>query len=69
MRSSFTGMVAVHGDWLRRPDYPLALESGFENGGEAFIAAAQLVEGEATGLANNLLVVFGRAEMERLGLA
>ncbi|MGD0860927.1 MAG: hypothetical protein ABR912_16660 [Terracidiphilus sp.] len=69
LRSSFIGLVAVHGDWVRRPDYPQALELGFEGGLQFFIAAAHLLEGKAAGLANSLLVVFDRAQMERLGLA
>jgi hypothetical protein len=61
LRSSFRGLVAVHGDWVRRRDYPLALELGFENDARVSIAAAHLVQGQASGSANNLLVAFGRA--------
>jgi hypothetical protein len=69
LRSSFIGSVAVHGDWVRRSDYPQALVLGFERGRQFFIAAAHLSEGKAIGFANSLLVVFDRAQMERLGLA
>lgn len=61
LRSSFRGVIAVHGDSVRRRDYPLAVELGFENGVQVTIAAAHLVRGQVTGFANNLLVVFGRA--------
>jgi len=56
-------------DWVRRSDYPHALEPGFEGGRQSFIAAAQFLEGKASGFANSSLVVFDRAQLERLGLA
>lgn len=68
LRPSFIGLVAIHGDWVRRSDYPQALGLGFDGGRQFFIAAAHLLEGKAAGFANSLLVVFDRSQMESLGL-
>jgi hypothetical protein len=69
LRSSFRILVAVHGDSVRRPDYPQTLELGFDGGAQVFLSAAQLSDGKAVGFANDLLVVFGRAQLEQIGLS
>jgi hypothetical protein len=68
-RSSIGAMVSVHGDYLRRRDFPQTLELSFEGGAQVFLCAAQLVDGRGVGFANDLLVAFGRAQLEQLGLA
>jgi len=69
LRSTFGVMVSIHGDWLRRRDYPQTLELGFESGAQVYLSAARLVEGKGVGFSNDLLVVFGRAQLEGIGLA
>jgi hypothetical protein len=69
LRPSFQVMVAVCGDHITRADFPQTLAIGFAGGGELFVSAAKLrPDGTALGFTNNLLVLFDREELWKLGL-
>ena len=57
LRQSFAIGVAIHSDWLRRPDYPAAIEIDTEAGRVTF-AAARRGEGGIVPFVNALLVTF-----------
>lgn len=57
LRQSFAIGVAIHSDWLRRPDYPAALEIDTAAGRVTF-AAARRGEGGIVPFVNALLVTF-----------
>ena len=57
LRQSFAIGVAIHSDWLRRPDYPAALEIDTPAGRVTF-AAARRGEGGIVPFVNALLVTF-----------
>jgi hypothetical protein len=65
--SRFT-LVSVGGDYLRRQDLPQSIELAFDEQTSVFVSAARLTPDGAEGFANHLLVVFSRAELERLKL-
>jgi len=56
LRQSFAIGVAIHSDWLRRPDYPAALELGTPKG-RVTIAAARRGEDGIIPFVNALLVI------------
>jgi len=71
LRGSLSTMVAIGGDHLRRLDYPqtLQLDLGDRDDDSAVFVTAARREGDTVrGFANHLLVVFSRAELERLGI-
>lgn len=71
LRGSLSTMVAIGGDHLRRLDYPQTLQLDLDDGSEVsqvFITAARREGDTVRGFANHLLVVFSRAELERLGI-
>jgi hypothetical protein len=57
LRQSFAIGVAIHSDWLRRPDYPAALEIDTA-GGRVTFAAARRGEDGIIPFVNALLVCF-----------
>jgi hypothetical protein len=68
LRGSFSGLVGVGGDHLRRQDYPQSIQLDLDGGGQIFVSAARLTGDGAEGFSNHLLVLFSRSELERLGL-
>jgi hypothetical protein len=68
LRSSFSVMVAVHGDHITRADYPQTLELAFDGAEPAYVSAARLTPEGAEGFTNHLLVLFGRPQLEAHGL-
>ncbi|HEU0036181.1 MAG TPA: hypothetical protein VFQ53_36460 [Kofleriaceae bacterium] len=68
LRNSLSIMVAIGGDHLRRADYPQTLQLDLDDGSQVFASAARVVDGQARGFTNHLVVVFSRAELDRLGL-
>jgi hypothetical protein len=53
---------------LRRLDYPQTLELELAGDSHVFITAARREPDGVRGFANHLLVVFSRADYDRLGL-
>jgi hypothetical protein len=58
LRSSFAIGVAIHSDWLRRADYPAALELETDAGRVTFTAARRGEGGAIIPFVNALLVSF-----------
>jgi hypothetical protein len=68
LRGNFPGLIGIGGDHLRRQDYPQSIQLDLDGGGQIFVSAARLAEDGAQGFTNHLLVLFSRADLERLGL-
>ena len=68
LRGSFSGLVGIGGDHLRRQDYPQSIQLDLDGGEQIFVSAARLTEDGARGFTNHLLILFSRGELERLGL-
>ena len=58
LRQSFAIGVAIHSDWLRRPDYPAAIEIDTAAGRVTFAAARRGEGGGIVPFVNALLVTF-----------
>jgi hypothetical protein len=68
LRGSLSTMVAIGGDHLRRVDYPQTLQLDLADDSAICITAARREGDTVRGFANHLLVVFSRAELDRLGV-